>query len=223
MASASSESEHPRSHRRPAPRRRVKVRVVTVSGLLLGGITAMHLCSSWLRRHGVPIPHTHFPPALWQVTVVLVVVLYIVFLAVELILIKKAIATVREPELHERYKELMLHWPYALLMVHTVFRSAEPPRAFFGTKDCGVADPPVGSHRTGSQRAPRPGPPIPVMAAAVADKQDPVTREQYRSALAVVIGQLDLLTTDRELLDLLLEKARSLESAADAPPPVDRK
>jgi hypothetical protein len=156
MASASREPGQPRSHRRPAPRRRVKVRVVTVSSLLLGAITMVHLGSSWLRHHGVPIPHTHFPTSLWQIAVVLVIVSFTVFFAVELFLLTKAIATVDKPELHERYKALMLYWPYALLMVHTVFKTAEPPRAFFGPEERGVADrPAVGSHRTGNQRAAR--------------------------------------------------------------------
>jgi hypothetical protein len=177
--------------------------------------------STWLQRHGVPVPHWHLPLSMWLVAGVLVTVFFIVFVAVELILLGKAITTVGNLEVHERYKALMLHWPYALLTPYTIFKTHVLPRVFFGLDERRGADlSAAGSHRAGSQRAARPNLHGQVEVAAAAERPDAVTRDQYRSALALVINQIDLLTTDRELRDLLLEKYRSLESAADDRPVV---
>jgi hypothetical protein len=62
----------------------------------------------------------------------LVFAFFAVFVVIELILLIKAIATVENPELHERYKKLMLHWPYALLTPYTIFKTNVLPRVFFG-------------------------------------------------------------------------------------------
>ncbi len=188
---------------------------MTVSSLLIGGVSTLPPVSTWLQRHGVPVPRWHIPPSMWLVASVLVIVFFVVFFVVELILLGKAISTVGQPEVHERYKALMLHWPYALLTPYTIFKTHVLPRVFFGPDERRGADPPVaGSHRAGSQRTGR-NLAGRAEAAAPADRPDAVTRDQYRGALALVINQIDLLTTDRELRDLLLEKYRSLEPEAD--------
>jgi hypothetical protein len=188
----------------------VTVKIVTVSSLLIG-VSMLHLTSSWLRRHGVPVPHAHLAPSMWLVAWVLVIVFFTVFVVVEVILLIKAITTVENPVLHERYKALMLHWPYALLTPYTIFKTNVLPRVFFGPDERRGADPAAaGAHGAGSQRVARPDLPRPVAAPAAAERPDPVTRDEYRSALTLVIGQIDSLTTDGELRDLLLEKYRSL-------------
>jgi hypothetical protein len=197
------------------------MRIAAVSSVLIGGIATLSLVSATLQRHGVPVPHAHLTPSMWLVAWVFVFVFFMMFVAVELILLVKAIATVENPELHERYKALMLHWPYALLTPYTIFKTNVLPRVFFGPDERRGADPPAaGAHRAGGQRVARPNLPRPVETSAANERPDPVTREEYRSALALVIGQVDSLTTDRELRDLLLEKYRSLELAAEGRSPV---
>lgn len=221
MARADREAGHRRSRRRPARRRRATIRIAAVSSLLIGGIATLPFVSASLRHHGVPVPQAHVTPSTWLVVWVFVFVFFAVFVAVELILLIRAIATVENPELHERYKALMLHWPYALLTPYTIFKTNVLPRVFFGPDERRGADPPAaGAHRAGGQRVARPNVPGPVETPAADELPDPVTRDEYRSALALVIGQVDSLTTDRELRDLLLEKYRSLESAAEGRPPV---
>jgi hypothetical protein len=73
----------------------------------------------------------------------------------------------------------------------------------------------TGSHRATTSRATRRGVPEHVEAAPAAERPDAVTREQYRSALALVIDQIDSLTTDRDLLDLLVKQYRSLDQRVD--------
>jgi hypothetical protein len=73
----------------------------------------------------------------------------------------------------------------------------------------------VPSRQTGSPAAARPNPASRAKAPATADQPAAVTCDDYRTVLALVINQVDSLTTDRELRDLLLEKYRSLESADD--------
>ena len=214
MARADRKAGHRRSHRRPARRRRV--RIAAVSSLLIGGIATLPPVSTWLRGHEVPVPQIHLMPSVGLVVGVLMILFFTVFVVVELILLAKAIATVGQPVLHERYKALMLHWPYALLTPYTIFKTNVLPRVFFGPDERRGADPPAtGTHHAGSQRVARPNLPGQVAGAAAAEQTSPVTRDQYRSALALVIEQIDLLTADRELRDLLLEKYRSLESAAE--------
>ena len=152
---------------------------------------------------------------MWLVAWLLVFALFSVFIAVELTLLIKAIKTVEDPVLHERYKALMLHWPYALLTPYTIFRTNVLPRAFFGPDERPGTDTPVtGAHRAGRQRAARLNPGL-VQAPVAVEQLDPVTRDVYRSALALVIDQIDSLTTDRELRDLLFEKYQSLESTTE--------
>lgn len=156
---------------------------------------------------------------MWLVAWFLVFAFFSVFIVVEVVLLIKAIATVDNPELHERYKKLMLHWPYALLTPYTIFKTNVLPRVFFGPDERHGADSPAAeAQRAGSQRVVPPNPPVPVETPAATEQPDPVTRDDYRSALAMVIGQIDSMTTDRELRDLLLEKYRSLGSAADQSP-----
>ena len=123
----------------------------------------MHPASNWLRHHGVPVPDAHFPPSLWLVAWFLVFAFFSVFIVVEVVLLIKAIATVDNPELHERYKKLMLHWPYALLTPYTIFKTNVLPRVFFGPDERHGADSPAaGAQRAGSQRVVPPNPHEPV-------------------------------------------------------------
>lgn len=195
VARAAREAGHRRPRHRPARHRWIKVRLVAASSVLIAGISMVHPASTWLRRHGVPVPYAHLTPSMWLVAWLLLFALFSVFVAVELTLLIKAIKTVEDPVLHERYKALMLHWPYALLTPYTIFKTNVLPRVFFGSDERHGADTPV--------------------APAAAEQLDPVTRDEYRSALALVIGQIDSMTTDRELRDLLLEKYQSLESTAE--------
>jgi hypothetical protein len=178
--------------------------------------------SGLLRRHGVPVPHWHLPTGLYVVAGVLVIAFVIMFVVVELNLLSKATATVDKPELHERYKALMLHWPYALLSPYTIFKTHVLPRVFFGPDDRrGPDSPTTGSHRAGRPTAARPNPAKEVETVALADEPAAGTRDEYRTALALVINQIDSMTTDRELRDLLLEKYRSLEASGDIPAVTD--
>ena len=90
---------------------------------------------------------------MWLVASVLAIAFFVVFVVVELILLGKAIMTVRDLDVHERYKALMLHWPYALLTPYTILKTHVLPRVFFGPDERRGADRPtvVGSHRAGSQ------------------------------------------------------------------------
>lgn len=206
---------HRRSPRRVARHRRA-VRMVATSSLLIGVVSMLPPTSTWLEQHGVPVPRLRVPLSIWLVVGALVIVFFIVFVVVELILLRKAIATVADPDIHDRYKALMLHWPYALLTPYTIFKTHVLPRVFFGSDERRGADlPAAGSHRAGRQRAPRQNLAGQIESAATTDRPDALTRDQYRSALALVINQIDSLTTDRELRDLLLEKYRSLELATD--------
>jgi hypothetical protein len=174
----------------------------------------VHPVSTWLRDHGVPVPHAHLTPSMWLVAGVFFFTFVTVFVVAEVFLLFKAITTVENAELHERYKELMLHWPYALLTPYTIFKTNVLPRVFFGSDERRSADPPsAGAHRAGSQRAARPNQTAYIEPTAAAEEPAPPTIDQYRSALALVIAQVDSLTTDGELRDLLLEKYRALESA----------
>lgn len=212
---------HRRSSRRVARHRRT-VRVVTASSLLIGAVSMLPPTSTWLQQHGVPVPRLRVPPSIWLVAAALVIVFFVLFVVVELILLRKAIATVADPDLHDRYKALMLHWPYALLSPYTIFKTHVLPRVFLGSDERRAADLPVaGSHRAGRQRASRQNPAGQIESAAATDEPDAVTPDQYRRALALVINQVDSLTTDHELRDLLLEKYRSLEpSKGDQVPPL---
>jgi hypothetical protein len=193
----------------------VKVGLVAASSLIFAGISMVHPASTWLRRHSVPVPHANLTPPMWLAAGFLLFSLFSVFVAVELTLLIKAIKTVEDPVLHERYKALMLHWPYALLTPYTIFKTNVLPRVFFGPDEHHGADTPApGAQRTRSQRADRLNAGL-VQAPSAAEELDPVTRDDYRSALALVIGQIDSLTTDRELRDLLLDKYKSLESSAE--------
>jgi len=215
MAEVNRNTGHRRSPRR-VTRHRLTVRIVTASSLLIGVISMLPSTSTWLQQHGIPVPHLRVPLAIWLVVGALVIVFLMVFVVVELILLRKAIATVANPDVHDRYKALMLHWPYALLTPYTIFKTQVLPRVFFGSDERRGADlAAAGSHRAGRQRAPRQNLAGQVESAAATDRPDAVTRDQYRSALALVINQVDSLTTDRELRDLLLEKYRSLEPSTD--------
>jgi hypothetical protein len=180
----------------------------------------VHPASTWMRDRGIPVPHAHFTPSMWLVAGIFFFTFVTAFVVVEVFLLFKAITTVENPELHERYKELMLHWPYALLTPYTIFKTNVLPQVFFGSDERRSADPPTaGAHRAGSQRVAHTNPSAHTKPAAAAAGPDPVTIDQYRSALAMVIGQIDSLTTDGELRDLLIEKYRSLESTTEGPTP----
>jgi hypothetical protein len=215
VARADRETGLSRSARRVARRRRTTVKVVTVSSLMLGAISMLPPTSALLQRQGVPMPHWHLPASMWLVAGASVIMALITFLVVELILLGKAIATVREPEVHDRYKALMLHWPYALLTPYTIFKTHVLPKVFFGPTERRAELPTAGSHRAGSPRAARRSVVGHVEAAPAAEGPDAITREHYRSALAVVIDRIESLTTDRDLLDLLLKEYRSLDQRVD--------
>lgn len=215
MARADRESGPSRSARRVARRRRATVKTVAVSSLILGAVSMLPPASTLLQRQGVPVPHWHLPALIWQVAGALVGMAFIMFFVVELILLGKAIATVRQPEVHDRYKALMLHWPYALLTPYTIFKTHVLPKVFFGPEERRSELPAAGSHRAASPRATRRSVAEHVEAAPAADRPDAVTREQYRSALAMVIDRIESLTTDRDLLDLLLKEYRSLDERVD--------
>jgi hypothetical protein len=199
----------------------VTIRAAAISSLLVAGISMVHPASTWLRDRGVPVPHAHLTPSVWLVAGIFLFTFVAVFVVAEVFLLFKAITTVENPELHERYKELMLHWPYALLTPYTIFKTNVLPRVFFGSDERRSTDPPpTGAHRAGSQQVARPNQPTCIEPTAAAEEPAPLMIDQYRSALALVIGQIDSLTTDSELRDLLLEKYRSLESAAEGRSPV---
>ena len=175
-------AEHRRSPRRAARHRRT-VRKVTAASLLVSTVSMLPPASTWLEQHGVPVPRLRVPPSIWLVVGALVIVFFIVFVVVELILLCKAIATVTDPDVHDRYKALMLHWPYALLTPYTIFKTHVLPRVFFGSDERrGAVLPSAGSQRAGRQRAPRQNLAGQIESAAATDRPDAVTRDRYRGA-----------------------------------------
>jgi hypothetical protein len=159
----------------------------------------------------VTVPSWHVPGVIWCAVAALVVM----FVVVELVLLAKTMATVEQPEVHERYKAMMLHWPYALLAPYTIFKTQVLPRVFLDTDERAAAGASPGAHRVGAtarnaRRSPAGNEHPPT-------EPDAVTRDEYRTALGVVIRKIDALTTDRALLDMLLEEYRALGTSPASP------
>jgi len=111
----------------------------------------------------------------------------VTYVAVELGLLVAAVVTIRNPELHSRFKELMLYWPYVLVAAPIAYKVNALPRSF-----------------------------LPDNRYDPAPSSD-VTRETYKIALKVVFRHLDWLTTDRDLQELLLNEYMAKFQATEMP------
>jgi hypothetical protein len=148
-----------------------------------------------------------------------------IFFLTELSLLAGAVLTIRRPELHRRFLNLMLFWSYVLVAPYLLIKSQRPPQRFLLT-DIVAARParPRPPVRPGSQGAPgglpSPGTSRPGLSSATLEGTNPagslpaaaetspakVTREDYRRALHLLLQHTQILQQDRELLDLLLRQ-----------------
>ena len=117
----------------------------------------------------------------------------VIFLAGQVLLLVLAISSVGKPS-HQRYKDLMRDWPYALVAPVVILKRRALPEGYSSYG---------GQHRS---RVPQKsaGPDEGSTSAAV-------TAEQYRDALRLVMDQLSSVKMDRDLQELLMRQLESLE------------
>jgi hypothetical protein len=148
-----------------------------------------------------------------------------IFLLTELSLLTGAVLTIRRPELHLRFLNLMLFWSYVLVAPYLLIKSRRPPQRFLLTdvvvarpaRTLPPARPSARGAATGlpSRGTSRPGLPSATLEGASPAGSVPaagetylakVTREDYRRALQLLLQHTQILQQDRELLDLLLRQ-----------------
>ena len=164
----------------------------------------------YLRRSVVHLPAIPHP---LQMTVFVVAG---VFLAGQVVLLILAIVTVNKPS-HDRYLDLMLYWPFVLVAPYVIVkRRALPDRYFSRSAQYRSRR----AEKSDSSGEPSPTTPVAPEHAKVtsrlavtqtSDTDPPVTPEQYRDALRLVMQQLSSVTTDLDLQELLMRQLRSLE------------
>jgi hypothetical protein len=200
-------------------KRRFKAALVTVGlAASLAAVTAVVRAAPYLRRYGIHVPYIPHP---LQMAILLITV---VFVAGQVTLLILAIATVGK-ESHDRYLNLMLQWPFVLVAPYVIAKRRALPDRYFGQD---------GQHRSGSPQN---------RESDQGSQADPITLEQYRSALRLAMGQLpdrsrltpdqyrsalrvamdevSSLRMDRDLQELLMRQLESLEirGSADADAP----
>ena len=148
-----------------------------------------------------------------------------IFFLTELSLLAGAVLTIRRPELHCRFLNLMLFWSYVLVAPYLLIKGRRPPQRFVLTDIVvarpGRARPPVRPGGQGAaaglayQETSRPGlssvalegPSLAGSLPAVGETSPArVTREDYRKALQLLLQHTQILQQDRKLLDLLLRQ-----------------
>ena len=179
-------SNTPRArHRRPAQPRR---KAVTVSAVTLVPLASLALwrAAPYLRRIGVPMPHVQLPsPLPWAIALVV-----IAFFGIQVFLLVRAVANIRNPDIHDRYCELMVTWPYALVAPYVFTRTRALPARLF----------------SGEEEEPEPDS-EPAMAEPEAA---PMTVEQWRAALRLLMSRIGSIQTDRDIQDVINNELRSL-------------
>lgn len=204
-----------RSGRQAGRRRRQRHWGAAKASLGLGLAVAVVTLPAWvgpyLRRAGLHVPAIPHPI---QMAVFMVAVF---FVAGQVLLLILAISTVSKPS-HDRYLDLMLHWPYVLVAPIVILkRHALPDRYFSDSGQHRLANPAKSDGRGGSPSS------TPVSAeqyrralrlamSQVPDSDpSPLTPQQYRRALALAMEQLSSVTMDRALQELLMRQLESLE------------
>jgi len=173
----------------------------------------------YLRRAGVHLPAVPHP---LQMAIFIVAV---VFVAGQVLLLTLAISTVSKPS-HDRYLDLMLHWPYVLVAPVVILKRHALPDGYFSHR---------GQHRSRSPEKDDRGQDrsqstsvsldqyrraLRLAMSQVPDSDpSPLTVEQYRRALGLAMEQLSSVTMDRDLQELLM---RQLESLEQRTPPKDQ-
>lgn len=150
-----------------------------------------------------------------------------IFMLAELSLLAGAVLTVRRPELHRRFVNLMFFWSYALVAPYLIIKSRRPPQ-HFSLMDAEVPSsgqpsrtlPATSGKRAAANELVQLGANQPRPSAATPARTSPagslpvamglpsvkVTREEYRKALQLLLQHTRILQQDRELLNLLLRQ-----------------
>jgi hypothetical protein len=165
--------------------------------------------------------------------VALIAVLLAFFMIVEAILLTGAAITMRKPELYQRFVDLMMYWPTALVMPYMVVRNRglQQKLVLRGAADQGT--PPTvrirrRATRHKNERAPNVSAestsgsePIRIAAElneATLSAQSDLnhTLAEYRRALRLVIERSEALQQDQDMLDLILRLLSASETADQA-------
>jgi hypothetical protein len=165
----------------------------------------------YVRRAGIHLPQIPHP---LQMAVLIVAV---VFVAGQVMLLILAISTVGK-ENHDRYLNLMLHWPYVLVAPVVILKRHTLPDRYFSRggqhrshryqkADDREEHPPSASVTPEQYRRA-----LRLAMSQVPDSDpSPLTLLQYRRALLLAMEQLSSVTMDRDLQELLMRQLESLE------------
>jgi hypothetical protein len=205
---ASRSARHAASHSgRPRSARRTSVVRILICGVALAGL-----------RWGTPYLHRwitlpRLPHTLNSTVVTIASACLAIFMVSELGLLIAATATVRKPDVHRRIANLMLWWPYALVMPYVIIRSRKLPQQFLLTETgrrSQQEDPAPGDHASHQRQelpqvAPqRSHPPQSGEEGTPGYQARAVTVDEYRKALRLLIRHAQVLQEDRDLLNLCL-------------------
>ena len=188
--------------------------------LVVAVVTTPAWIGPYLRRTGIHLPAIPHP---LQMAVLIVAV---VFIAGQVLLLILAISTVGKPS-HDRYLDLMLHWPYVLVAPVVILKRRSLPDRYFSHG---------GQHRSRSPEKSDGSDERSTSTPVTADQYrralrlamrqvpdtdpSPLTLQQYRRALRLAMEQLSSVTMDRDLQELLMRQLESLEQQTQ---PEDRK
>jgi len=150
---------------------------VALGGLSLTAVGAMGV--RYVLLPSIHAGHLYVPsPLAWLATLAVAIVVL-----PELYLLLKA-ANAKEPDAYERYRDLMMRWPYALVTPLIAVTTKALPRRFFGQNDPYEAQP---AARTGEVL---------------------YTEEQVREMLAMPLNRIYALLVDRDILSMTNEELR---------------
>jgi hypothetical protein len=208
-------------------------------------------CGSTLAglRWGVPYLHSWgilppLPHSLGTVLVLAVIAYAAIFLVAELALLIAAALTVRKPEVHRRFINLMLWWAYAPVMPYMLIKSRKLPQQLLPREPSRSAEQRAASvkarpahrrqvvaddrrrGRSGADSRHRSPQPQPGAGARPGDVAPPVTPDEYRKALQLLIRHVKDLQGDCELLNvclLYLSMANDHHEAEGADAPASRR
>ncbi|TVZ06016.1 hypothetical protein EAS64_00645 [Trebonia kvetii] len=123
----------------------------------------------------------------------------VVFVAGQVMLLTLAISTVGKPS-HDRYLDLMLHWPYVLVAPIVILKRHALPDRYFSDG---------GQHRLANRE--KNGGRGEHQSSTPDSDPSPLTPQQYRRALGLAMERLSSVTMDRALQELLMRQLESLE------------
>ncbi len=206
------------SGRRRSALRKSAVRV-SICGIALA---ALRWGVPYLRHSGA-LPH--LPRSMSSVAVSVATGCLAVFMAAELVLLVAAIVTVRKPDAHRAFVNLMLWWPYALVMPYTIIRSRRLPQQFLladpdrrhQQPDASVIGHPAYRKREPAEVAKHrvaPGPPG--KEGTPGPETPALTPDEYRRALQLLLRHAHALQGDLDLLNLCLLHLTPAEEAERA-------